>query len=485
MEKSKLLEFMRSFSKTEMKEFGKYLEGTSYRKTSKVFKLFVYLNKLHPDFPNKKIEKEYVAKKVLNETQNISKKMADTMTQLFGVVEDFMVKKVLEENKIERDFLLLEAMKKRKLDKFFFQKIEFIEKDWQKHPPSGINQFYNEYKILNFLIFHPNYDNFLNDKIGLKELTKKIDTFYISTKLFLTLIIVNNSTEFVNELEEIQSDPLYLTQQIIQLSEFKFFQDFPKIKLIRDLLICLIEKSYDHYFELKQYFLENLESFDEDEKRDLFNIFIKLSFTLYNNGNNNFLGELFELNKLSIKHKLFLTNNYITNINFIGIINIACAVQEVEWADNFIDQFSSYLNEEDQNDIISLSQIRVGMVKKQYEEVLVKLNTVNFIDAFVAIQAKAIQLQCYYELGEDYLDLFLNHINSYSIYLTRKKEIAKEQKKAFKNFITLTNKLNKFQQQNSKNKIKELHTEIEQTNSLAHKSWLKKKLKSIEVNLKR
>lgn len=480
MEKSKLLGFMRSFSKSEMKEFGKFLESASFRKTSKVFKLYIYLNKLHPEFPNKKIEKEYVAKKVLQETGNISKKMADTMTQLFGVIEDFIIKKELEENKIERDFLLLEAMKKRKLDKFFFQKIEQVEKDWQKSPPPGIKQLYNEYKLADFRVTHPNYDNFLNDRINSEDLIEKIDSYYLTVKLFLTLNVVSIGTDFVNKSNKIQNDPKYFTKQIIKLSIMDHFQKQPRIKLVSDLLTCIINKSHEQYFSIKDYFINNLSLFDENEKRDLFSLVYDYCFKIYQNGKSDFLKELFELNKLFIKHELIFNNGYVANIDFLNIINIACAIHEANWANNFIESYGSYLKDDDRKDIIDLCQIRVFMLKKQYFEALSNLTSINFLNSYYTIQAKAIQLQCYYELGEDYLDLFLNHSNAFYIYLIRNKEIAENLKLAFKNFIAIVKKLQKATNSPTEKKIVEIENIFRQSTPIINKNWLQTKIEEIK-----
>lgn len=63
MEKRKLITVLKTLSDSEFKEFGKYLEGTSYRKEGYVFALYKYLKKYHPEYPSAKVDKDYVQKR--------------------------------------------------------------------------------------------------------------------------------------------------------------------------------------------------------------------------------------------------------------------------------------------------------------------------------------------------------------------------------------------------------------------------------------
>ncbi len=186
MDKSKLIEVLKTLPKTEFKEFGKYLEGSSYRKTSGVFLLFNYLKKYHPTYPANKIEKEVVYKKLFKESGNINKRMLDLMSTLYQVLEDFLLKKELYDSPVDRQFLVLQMFKKRKLDKFFFQKINQVKKEWEKETPAGIEQLHKEYILAKTCFMHPNYSLFPGQEIDQHML---MDIYHIrlnSKPLFVT-----------------------------------------------------------------------------------------------------------------------------------------------------------------------------------------------------------------------------------------------------------------------------------------------------------
>lgn len=122
MEKSKLISLVATLSKSEFREFGKYLEGVPYQKTGGVYKLYKYLKTHHPDLPAKYIDKDYIQKKLYKTTNNPKKHLYDNISQLSISLEDFLIKKRLETNTDTKNLLLLEVYKERQLDGLFFQK---------------------------------------------------------------------------------------------------------------------------------------------------------------------------------------------------------------------------------------------------------------------------------------------------------------------------------------------------------------------------
>lgn len=480
MEKSKLLEFMKSLSKAEIKEFGRYLEGTSYRKTGKVIKLYNYLSKLYPEFPAKKVDKAYVATKVLKETGNISKKMLDFMTNLFRVLEEFIIKKEIEKKDTERDFILLEAMRSRKLDKFFFQKVAFMEKDWKKKTKPGIDQLHNEYRLAKIATSHPNYD-LLTQKEVFNDTTliEKIDIYYLACKLHRTGVLLHNSQYLATDIEKVKKDPQFFTDKIIELSQLHCFQKIPQIRLLCGLVVSLKEKSYNNYFELKKDFIDNLDLFDKYEKKDIYILISHLCYENYKSGKVEYLRELFELSLFSINEEFIIEENYVSKASFINIINIACAVDELEWVEQFIIDYSPNLKDDQKEDVVSLSKINVAMCRKQYDKVLQMLATIKFLDPVFATYAKSMQLQCYYELGDNYFELFLNQIKSFDAFIVRKKEIAPVHKIALRNFISIVRDLDK-----SKHKrgisADDIISKISKTNALVNKTWLLTKAQELK-----
>ncbi len=471
MDKSKLVEMLRTLSTDEMKEFSKYMESnTSFRKTGGVFAMFNYLKKHHPEFPAKKIDKEVVHKKIFKGEKKFNRRFFDLMSQLYKTLEDFLVLKKLEEKEIERNFLLLEVLKERKLDNLFFLKINSIEKEWEKNPPPGIEQLHNEYKLAYACFMHPQYSTLPNSPIGPDSLLKEIEKYYFSLKLYYNVLLTNRGNYYINNNKE--EFTALLNNSLVTN------HTIPQVQIYALLLKAYKENHFKEYKTLKKHFVDNLKFYTKYEKRDI--LILLEGYCIkdyYINKNIESLKNLFNIYQYGIEHKLYIEDGYIESNNFINIVNVACSIKELDWANNFIKQNNQFLQLEEQSDIIALCSAIVSFNKEDYEQVLTILSTVKFQDANYAIQARGFLLKTYYELDYEYEELFFNLVKSFSIYLNRNKLISENIKIANLNFIKFINKLQLIKNDSPQN-IENLLKEMNNIPMISYKKWLLSKVNS-------
>ena len=465
MLKSKLLDLFSTLDKSELKEFGKYIEGTSYRKTGKVYALYAYLAKQYPEYPEKKIEKTVVAKKVLTDQKNAQKQMLDLMTRLTGVLEDYLIKKQLANNKTKRNFLLLDVMKERKLDKMFFQKINSIEKDWKKNRPAGIEQLYNEFKLAQTCLLHPNYDNLPDMPIRPSHLIEKFDKYYFARKSYLGTIFLTHLV-FTSETVD---DAFFLDEMFDLIADHNLNND-PHISIFSKLLIAQKQNIYSNYEGIYNEFKTNLPLFNSYERTDIMKILVSYCYANYKKGQADGLKQMFELYKFCSEEKIIIEDGYIENVQFRHIVIIACAVNKAEWALKFIKDNQIYLEENKKDDNLALCNSWVLFKLKDFDGVLEILARIKFQDITIGIQGRGLQLKCYYEL-EEYEELFFNLCKSFSAFLNRDKELTDSVKEPWINFIRISKKL-----QLSKNKFESnvpiILDEINSQQIVANKLWL-------------
>ncbi len=474
MEKSKLIEVLKTLSKTEFKEFSKYVEGTATRKVSGVLMLFNYLKKHHPEYPEAKIDKEVVYKKLFKEPGNVNKKMLDLMSRLYQVLEDFLLKKELYESPNDRNFLVLQVLKKRKLDKLFFQKVSQVKKEWEKETPAGIEQLYNEYKLAKTCFIHPNYSLFPGQEIDQHVLVDKLDKHYFAAKLHSNLCI--EATQFsLNKAESINYKNL--VDEI--LSHWELNQDklLPQITLLGELLSAYRTKNFDSYHQCKKSFFESIDLYDVYESHDLFATLQHSAYENYRLGKKEFLREIFELNKLGAEYKLFIENGYIPEYMFKNVVIIACTVNELDWTKNFIEEYKSYLDENSREDIVQLCKAILEFHKGNFEESLQAIAMVKLTNAAYGAQLRELQLKCYYEL-EEYEELFFNMVRSFGAYISRNDKLSPIYKEGCQNFIKYANKL-KLAQINPNGSQLSLEKEIEEHSNLNSKTWLLEKTRKL------
>lgn len=477
MKDSKLIILLKALSRLEMKDLGRFIENnTKDAKTMNAF--FVYLKKYHPEFIDKKIDREYVAKKIFGKEVNQLKKIENLMYKLVQFTEEFLIQGVLENDETERDFLLLKAYKKKKLDKFFFNKIEKIEKSWHKKPIAGLEHLHNIYRLKKTHFEHPNYPKDKEASNKLVVLEQALDKYYLAIKLYLKLSGDNTS----NYIKETNTTEIIAIEPILQTIQKEDFEIEPKINLLWNIFKEYNDDEESQYSEIKEAFINNYHLYSNTEQTEICTFLSEICYKHYKKGAVNALQNLFDIKCFEVKHKFFLENGYISSDSFQSIVNIAIAANQIEWCEKFIEENGRFLQEKECLDTTKLCSARIHLYKKEYTEVLYKLGTLNFQNHLYGVQARGLLLQAYYEL-EDYEEMFFNLTKSFSIFLYRNKDLGENIKKAFSNFINFSKKLLKAKEE-YKSDISIIEQEIKSCTEIVYKGWLLEKLQEQKSNVK-
>lgn len=474
MEKSKLITILKTFSDSEVKELGKFLEGTSYRKEGAVFSLFKYLKKYHPELPTSKIEKAHIQKVLFKKTSKNYRRLFDVMYQLSIVMEDFLILKQLEIQKTDRDFLLLEAYKTKKLDKLFFQKIGSIDKRWETEKEPGIKHLHDDYRLKEICLLHPSYSLISEKKINAFDLIDSIDLYHFITKLNWVLCASMTYTQLSTPQKN-----QHLISEVIKIAAHPKFKTIPQVFIYSKLIDALSNNRHENYTEIKNAFFSNIQLFNEYEKLDIYN---SLNILLSKSPNRaaNYIQEMFELNRFATESKLILEDGYLYIVNFQNIVSIACIANELNWAKEFIAEFKGYIKEDSRTNATLLCEAILGLYSKNFEEGIVKISQLTFTDPIINIIARGVQLQCYYELEEDYYELLMDSTKSFTLFLNRNQSIADSFRKSALNFISAIKKLKRLKNTNSK-MSKVLKEEIKNESQLINKYWLLQKIAELEA----
>lgn len=472
MNNSKLIIFLKSLSITEMRDFGRFINAHSGKSAKEVNDFFNYLKKYHPEFPEKKIEKEKVALKIFAKNDaNKQKKVVNIMYKLGQLLENFLIQDELKIRQKEQDFLLLQSLKKRKLDKYFFKKIEQVEEEWNNLQEQGIEHLHDIYRLKKMRLNHPNFSKENKVSLESKSLIHCIEQYYFVTKCYWTLS--NYNTEKYIDREKERTQAIFPINDILEFIEQDDFTPLPQLKIFTQMLVAFQNKELEDYAILRDECRVHFEQYSKNEKNDLITFLTQICYDNYRKGKDNALQDLFELKKFAVEKEIVLEDGYIATDLFHNIVNIACAANQLEWAEGFVARFAACLHEEERLDTINLCSAILYLKKKEYERVLQKLAQLKFQNVFYGVQARAIQLQAYYEL-DDYEEMFFNLTKSFSIFLYRNQALAQNQKKSFSNFILFAKKLQKKKNEYRPN-WRELLKEISDCKEVVYKSWLLEK----------
>lgn len=438
MHKSKLVTLLRTLTVSEMRDFGKFMEGTSYRTTGAIFQLYNFLKKQHPEYPDKKIDREYVKKALNKGGKNTGNRLPDLVSLLNTELEKFLIQKKLFEKEIRKEMLFLEVLRERGLDKMFFKRAANLEKNWGDYRGEGIEDLHTSFLLSRAEITHPNREE---DRVQKnKELLERLDNYYLTTKLHYCSSLLSNTVDFASD----DSNAEFLDQQFLlkQINASLLEKDAigrPEMVNISHLILMGYLSSVEDYDTVKTQILDNFQLFNETEQHDYFIFLQRVCIQKMNSGEELYLRELFEVYKIMVSSGNIYKDEFIPAVLFRSMILVACSLSELEWAKDFLEQNYRYAKKEYREDIYSLCAAIILFHERKFEESISCLDSVRFTDVAYALQARVILLQCHYELEDQ--DLFFNMVRSFGSFLDRNNLLSEELKEDVRKFINYANSM--------------------------------------------
>lgn len=473
---SQILIFFKNFSSNEMRQFGKFVRSKS--NANKLLQFCDYLEKQHPDFPTKKMEKTLIVQKLFS-SEN-TRIIDNLITRLTSFIDDFIAQKELEHSLIEKDLLRLKWLKRNKLDDLFLKEVERIEKKWKKE--EGIERLHDLYRLQKMRLDHPNFSG-KEALLETKKLSQKIDVYYFATKLYLEVSMMNTAYS-VKEITTDFDHLLYPVHKLVAFLKDKEISSIPQIKLLSQIFEAIYHENFKNRNTLKDEFTNSIQIYTKGEQNDIVSFLRRIFYEDYKDGTKGSLQVLHELNRFSVDEEIVLEDGYIAADLFQTIVNIACAYKQFEWAESFIENNHKFLKKLDESDTLKksdqlgtylLCQVTLHLSKKEYDKVIEKLTNLNFDTKYNGAIARSFKLQAYFHLNN--YDGISRLIHSFKEFLRNKRTLSIELEKSFRNFIGFIEKIYEFKYLNS-HKIDgaTLKKEINNCSQVVCKGWLLEQL---------
>ena len=224
---------------------------------------------------------------------------------------------------------------------------------------------------------------------------------------------------------------------------------------------------------------ENLLNFEKhlelDEMHNVLRFLKNYAIGQVRKGNNMkyYQEKIHNLNKIGVKNGIFKNSTSITPTEFLGILNVACALKDFEWAKDFIRDLTTKIREPERKITSQIAQIQLEISTQRYPEALDLINNVELESASNENQVfvRLTKIRCMYELRyeHEYID---EYIQKYKIHLTLRKGTPKNKSnegalKAIKIIKMLIDR------KKDKNYIEQ---QIESKSDLHMRSWLREKV---------
>ncbi|NNE29614.1 MAG: hypothetical protein HKN16_08250 [Saprospiraceae bacterium] len=470
MKKGKLSLALESFNKLTINKLKKFVSSPYFNRDQSLVDLLVFLTSITP-LEYEKLNKEMVWREFKGDSPFNDVRFRKYLSDLLGLVEQFLSLEELEADPFQRDLLLLRSLNRKGLKKLIPGTLKKASKRIDEDKHLGIEKLHNEY-LLEKEKFNSEFRFDRKQRSNIQDIISTFDHFYVAERFKLGADQISRG-KFV-KLEEMDSFGSTLSEWLDEneISPGEMAKAYQAVFNSQKL------ETIDSYFTLRDRIGSLSGPLDNSEAGSIYASQINFCIRQINSGDAKFLKELFIIYKELLEKNLLVTDGRISPNTFSNVNITALRNQAYDWAENFLEVYAQYLPKDKRENLPKYELARIFFYKKEFLQVIEILREFEFTDKFDTLQTKALQIYTYYELGEfEVLDSLLK---SLKIYLQRHKELGAERIKNYKNLIKLITQMISIVPGDQK-RIAKLKKDLDEMKGIAaNKEWLEEKIAELE-----
>jgi hypothetical protein len=231
--------------------------------------------------------------------------------------------------------------------------------------------------------------------------------------------------------------------------------------------------------KIRELFEKNFNKFTDSEKRTILHWIVNYCLGNFEPDDLKIKRIVFELNELRLREGLaFYPENQLPMAIYIQMLKAALTLNETEWAENFITNYTKKLKPDVQDSMRCLAYGFLYFHTKDYRKVLKSLSKIEFKDIQDKFFAKSLIAKSYYELNET--EPLLYFIDSTRHYIAGNPQVTELRRVYYFSFLKYIKKIVFIREKKDFEKIQSVRNEIEKNNEISNKKWLLEKLDEVE-----
>lgn len=474
MRNTKLYQILTEFTKIEQNRLRKFLQSPYFNANSQISDLFEVL---YDDINNgrtKDFEKEDVWELLLPGTPFDDVRLRKYFSDLLKLVEQFISLEVLED-KMHMSVFLLEAVKKRKIEKLYKSSLRVAKKQVEDFPFINSDKHLyayqvekSEYEILDSEIKRVNKSN-------IDEISGNLDAFFIAEKLKYYSSVLTQQ-QYVRHDYKVE-----FMEEIFEWIKNSNKKQIPAIDIYYQICLTTLEPENEkHYERLKELLTAFGTQFPKNEAITIYYSAINYCIRNINRGRQDYNTELFRVYKEMVEKDIVLSDRgEVSPWDFKNITQSGMRANELNWTEQFILDYGEKIPEKYRKNAVTFNLGQLYFYQKRYEDVLMQLRNVEYDDITYALNSKAFLTWAYLELDE--IELLMFHIESFRTYINRHKDIHGNRKRRYHHFLRFAKKLSKTLPGDTKalDKLKK-DLEVAKEEGVVGLNWIQTKIAEME-----
>jgi hypothetical protein len=314
----------------------------------------------------------------------------------------------------------------------------------------------------NYLVYH-----------FLMKLAYGLHDIYTNSKIFNSL----NSDPFLFSFLDI-IDFTKFSAKIVSVNFNDPLQNAIKI-YVAAILNYLNPESEEYYMMLKKLLPEVIPFFDQSEMYNIYQMAEAICWMKMETiDRKRYRRELFELNRMRLAHGIYSPDGKeIRILLFRQVLMNALHLKEIEWAEEFVKEYSVKLPAEIKIIMRNFSEAHISFEKKEFIKSLDQLKRIDFALFTLKFDYRNLLLRIYIELN--YIEEALSLIDSYRHFTGKNKNVSDYYKSITQNFLQYCKHIIDLKNGKSKPDRYAIEALLEKDNAVNYKTWLQEKLSEI------
>lgn len=475
MHNSKLISLIKTFSPQEIHRFRLYLQSPYHNNNLLYYELFEAIR----PYLHSRNKVELIGENVFKSLPKTIKSKFTVKfnnlqfnlwcSALYKLAADFVVLNQSEINSNDFSLKYLQILNQRKLTDLFQYHAQKT-KQLIETSIDSTSKYYDEFFLQQQINAYQEILQSRTEPRNTANVLTSLENFYLHHKLKYWSAVLHYKKMFDQPVQILWEDFL-----LDYLKENKMVDE--QIEIDRQIL--LLEQSADakpYYQWLKAKLLLAKNKLPVASKKEIYLFLINYCIAQINLGDVNFYKEIFEIYQLGLQQKLLIQQKTISPWDFKNIVTVALHQKEIDWAENFIKNYSSYLPKEESENAYNYNLARVFFIQKKYSDSLRLSQQVAYTDIFYQLDIKLMQAKTLYELNE--LDTLNDLISSFRKMINRKQRLSTNYQIIYRQFLLYLQKLLNV---NKKKEVPVIIKELNADTQVPDKTWLTEKLLSKKI----
>lgn len=486
----KALQIIRTFTKEEMGEFGKFIASPYFSTGRDLVPLFTYLKKYHPEYKNEKALELDAVHKELNvkgkkSGQDTTRKL---LSDLYKQTEDFLIIRNFSTISRQRKVLLLKELRGKKIYRLYDSVLVNLEKEYDIEGKAELDFFYDlgTFEAEKCFYFNQRADmenyfssfiKWMDSVLTVSLLTmfeglpnvNVVETFYGLKTPFNLLTALNKEINFEELLETLRTN------------NYKFYEI---IALHYYISKAHTSEDTDKYYQLSSELF--FKSYGLYNRLQLQGLFLNLQAICLDNLDklkNAYYDDLVKLYRFIFDNNILFNTKeeYIPLQLFKNIISRS-RKDLIDWTDKFVSDNLLKLEPDARNAMKNFWSAQKCILKSSYSEALNYIHKIDLNNYMLKMEIKLLYLIVYYELG--HLEEARAMIDTFTKYLKQNAEVSKKFRDGTLSFLAIYVKLLKMKESRHTEKMEEVLGELKISKLITKRDWLQEKAAELERSLK-